>query len=153
MPTSRRPSYPPAPWHIVYFKRHRRDDPTEAVPGRDFLSQKSGKARANLLAAVKAVADGPPPAFSGGGRWETMTGSMAGYYQVKGDSYEAGGRWHHRLFCLLERDSSTGLPGPSIVVLTGMTKPYLTVFGQSDYDAVKRLGDEYKARVPRSFSG
>jgi hypothetical protein len=32
---------------------------------------------------LDAVAAAPPPAFSGGGKWEAMRGKMAGYYEVR----------------------------------------------------------------------
>ncbi len=40
--------------------------------------------------------------------------------------------------------------GPSIVLITGKDKPFKTVLSKADYADVRRLGDEYKARVPRS---
>jgi hypothetical protein len=33
-----------------------------------------------MIAVVKAVADAPPPAFGGGGKWEAMHDEMAGFY-------------------------------------------------------------------------
>ena len=58
---------------------------------------------------------------------------------------------HHRLFCLLERDGArVGLGGPSIVVITGLDKPFRTTFNERDYARVRQLGDEYRSRVPRS---
>jgi len=73
---------------------------------------------------------------------------MAGYYEVRVDGRD---RRQYRLFCVLERDgAAVGLGGPSLVVLTGMDKPFRTTFTERDYARVRRLGDEYRARVPRS---
>lgn len=97
---------------------------------------------------LKAVADAPPNAFAGGGYWEAMHGTMAGYYEVRVDGRD---RRHHRVFCLLEREGARfGLGGPSIVVIAGMDKPFRTTFTERDYERVRRLGDEYRSRVPRS---
>lgn len=96
------------------------------------------------------MAEAPPNAFAGGGYWEAMHGSMAGYYEVRVDGPD---RRHYRLFCVLERDGARlGLGGPSIVVISGMEKPFRTTFTERDYARVRLLGDEYRSRVPRSVS-
>jgi hypothetical protein len=137
-----------AAWRIQFFQRHADDDPAERVPGRDFLDVCPVAAR--MAAVLKAVAEAPPNAFAGGGYWEAMHGSMAGYYEVRVDCRD---RRHHRLFCVLERDGEQlGLGGPSLVVITGMEKPFRTVFSERDYAQVRRLGDEFRARTPRSVS-
>jgi hypothetical protein len=134
------------PWLIHFFRRHRGDDPDQSVPAREYLDACPVAAR--LIAVVKAVADAPPPAFSGGGKWEAMHGDMAGYYEVRVDGPQ---RRHYRLFCLLERDGArVGLGGPSLVIITGMDKPFRSTFSGDDYAKVRRLGDEYKRRIPRS---
>jgi len=103
-----------------------------------------------MIAVVKAVADAPPPVFSGGGKWEAMHGIMAGYYEVRVDGPQ---RRHYRLFCVLERDgAAVGLGGPSIVLITGMDKAFRSIFGSEDYEKVRRLGEEYKRRIPRSVA-
>jgi hypothetical protein len=101
-----------------------------------------------MVAVLKAVAEAPPHAFSGAGYWEAMHGAMAGYHEIRVDGPN---RRHHRLFCVLEHDGERlGLGGPSIVVITGMDKPFRTTFSDRDYERVRRLGDEYRSRVPRS---
>lgn len=141
------------PWAILYFRRHRSDDPAETRPGRVYLNNLPPQIRAQLIAVIKAVADAPPPAHSGGGKWEVMKGDMAGYYQVKADGFENGRRLHYRAFCLLERQTAAnGLPGPSLIILDGMTKPYLTVFTRADYARIRALGDEYLSLQPRSVA-
>jgi len=43
----------------------------------------------------------------------------------------------------------TGLPGPAIAVITGMRKPWRTVFSQADYAHVRDLGESYRITFPR----
>jgi hypothetical protein len=62
-----------APWRIHFFQRHVQSDPTQSVPARDFLDRCPSAVTAKLVAVVKAVADAPPPAFSGGGKWRRCT--------------------------------------------------------------------------------
>ncbi len=103
---------------------------------------------ARIAAVLKAVAEAPPNAFAGGGYWEAMHGTMAGYFEVRVDGRD---RRHYRLFCVLERDGARlGLGGPSIVVITGMEKPFRTTFSERDYAQVRLLGEEYGSRAPRS---
>ena len=40
-------------------------------------------ALATMLAVLGAVADAPPPKFSGGGYWEVMRDEMSGFYEVR----------------------------------------------------------------------
>lgn len=75
-----------------------------------------------MVAVLRAVAEAPPPAFSGGGFWEAMHGEMNGFYEVRVDGPK---REHFRLFCVLERDGERlGLGGPSIVLIDGRSKPF-----------------------------
>jgi hypothetical protein len=137
------------PWRVHFFRRHRADDPACAVPALDFLRACPTKVEAMIVAVVKAVADAPPPAFSGGGKWEAMHGEMGGFYEVRVDGPK---RRHYRLFCVLERESaSLGLDGPSIVLITGKDKPFRTLLSAADYADVRALGAEYRRRVPRSI--
>lgn len=137
-------------WGVEFFQRHVDDDPTEAVPGRDFLDGIPEKVAARIISVLEAVAKAPPLSFAGGGYWEAMHDEMAGYYEVRVDGPQ---RTHHRLFCLLERDGKkVGLDGPSIVVITGMTKPFLTTFSKAEYAAVRALGDEFTARKKRNVA-
>jgi len=58
-----------------------------------------------------------------------------------------------RIFCVLERDgASVGLRGPSLVVITGLRKPFRTTFTDKDYAQVRALGHEYFKRNPRSVA-
>lgn len=133
------------PWSIVLFRRHPNDDRGRAVPGGEFLDSCPIGVRADLVAIVKAVADAPPMKFAGGGQWQAMRGDMAGFYEAR----TRGPRKRlYRLFCVLERDAP-GLPGPSLVIITGMDKANESAFTAADYRRVRALRDEYLARTPR----
>lgn len=135
-------------WGVEFFKRHKADDPAESVPGREFLDQIPDRVAARIVAVLEAVAEAPPPSYSGGGYWEAMHGDMAGFYEVRVDGQP--NRTHYRLFCLLERDGkAVGLDGPSVVVIAGRKKPFRTTLSRQDYSEVKSLGDEFRARRPR----
>jgi hypothetical protein len=139
-----------AKWRVHFFERHPTDDPKRTVPGRDFLESCPEKVRAMMLAVVKAVADAPPPMFSGGGKWEAMDDDMRGFYEVRVDGPK---RHHYRLFCVLEQDDARlGLGGASLVIIGGKDKPFRTVLSSRDYQEIRKLGDEYRSRTPRSVA-
>jgi Txe/YoeB family toxin of Txe-Axe toxin-antitoxin module len=118
------------------------------VPALEFLRRCPTKVEAMMVAVVRAVADAPPPAFSGGGKWEAMHGEMAGFYEVRVDGPK---RRHYRLFCVLEREgAAVGLGGPSVVLVAGKDKPFMTVLSAGDYAGVRALGAEFRKRIPRS---
>ncbi len=103
-----------------------------------------------MIQVLYAVRDAPPSAFSGGGKWEAMHDAMAGYYEVRVDGPR---REHFRLFCILEADDPTKkLGAPSIAVITGASKPFKSLLSKQEYKAVRRLGDEYLSRTPRSVA-
>lgn len=138
-----------APWRIHFFKRLPEHDRAQAVPARQFLDSCSTSVAAKLVAVVKAVANAPPPAFSGGGKWEAMHGEMNGFYEVRVDGPK---RRHYRLFCVLERDGAkVGLGGPSLVLITGKAKAFRTVLSGADYAEVRSLGREFRESAPRSI--
>jgi hypothetical protein len=107
-----------------------------------------------MTAVLDAVAAAPPPQFSGGGYWEAMHGTMAGFFEVRKQGPK---REQFRLFCILENPADntelkkSGLPGPAIAVITGMRKPWRTVFSEGDYDRVRRLGESYRNTFPRQI--
>lgn len=150
-----RPTAKPAPawkgpWRIHFFQRHKDDDATRPVPGRAFLDACPTSVAAKLVATVKAVADAPPPMFSGGGKWEAMHGDMGGFYEARADGPN---REHFRLFCLLDRMGvEAGLGGPSLVILCGAQKPFKTTLTDGDYAKVRALGAEFLKRNPRSVA-
>lgn len=150
MPKRRDPNKPDAldrPWSIVFFQRHRQDDPSEAVPGAAFLEACPTRVRANLVAILKAVAEVPPPRFAGGLQWQAMHRNMAGFYEARA---MGPGKRLYRVFCILEREAD-GLAGPSLVIITGLDKPNETAFSKADYRRVRALGDEYRALSPRNI--
>lgn len=136
-------------WDIVYYKA-----PDGGIPPIDFLDGCPTKVAANLLAVLDAVAEAPPPQYSGGGKWEAMHGAMGGYFEVRASGPS---REQFRLFCLLENADATelrrrGLRAPAIAVLTGLRKPWRTTFSEHDYRAVRVLGDDHRSNVPRRIA-
>ncbi|MCL4466728.1 MAG: hypothetical protein M1389_12020 [Chloroflexi bacterium] len=128
------------------FQRHRDDDPNESCPAQEFFSKIPDSVATDLFAIIDAVAESPPPQFSGGGMWEAMHGEMAGYYEARTRGPD---RRLHRVFCFVEREAP-GLDRPSVVVLTGLSKPVGKAVTKAYYAAVRRIGEEYRRRAPRS---
>jgi len=137
-------------WDVIFYATAE-----GSVPGADFLDDCHAKIRGTILAVLDAVAAAPPPAFSGGGKWEAMHGDMGGYYEIR---VTGPGREQFRLFRLLENAdkralTARGLRGPAIAVITGMRKKTGTVFSERDYAKVRRLGNDYTAQEPRRIAG
>jgi hypothetical protein len=111
--------------------------------------------RAKLVAVLEAVRAAPPPAFSGGGKWEAMHGSMGGCYEIR---VTGSGRQHYRLFSILDNGSpeelaKRGFDAPQIVVINGMVKRNASLFTDGEYEKqVRRLGDRYLATLPRPIA-
>lgn len=131
----------PEAWRIQFFCRHPEDDPSESVPALAFLESLPSKVAAEFHAVLDAVAEAPPPSFSGGGKWQAMHGNMSGFFEVR----VRGGRMNHRLFCLLERDARD-LGGPSIICIAGLSKPPRSPAREQDYRRVRSLGAEFLLR-------
>jgi hypothetical protein len=138
------------PWGIVYYQTD-----ADEVPAEVFLDSCPTKVEATILAVLEAVRAAPPPAFSGGGKWEAMHGSMGGYYEVR---VTGPGRKHYRLFCLLDNGSADelaerGFEEPKIAAINGMVKDHMTEFSDADYRAnVRALGEDYLATLPRRIA-
>jgi hypothetical protein len=130
------------PWLIHFFQRHRSDDPARSVPAMDFLDGVPLKVRAEMNAVLDAVAEAPPPTFSGGGKWEVMHDAMAGFYEVR---VRGADRQNHRLFCVLERDAED-LGGSSIVVIAGMSKSLRQAANPRDYKRALNFRAEFAKR-------
>ncbi|MET3206226.1 UNVERIFIED_ORG: Txe/YoeB family toxin of Txe-Axe toxin-antitoxin module [Arthrobacter sp. UYEF13] len=144
-PVEAKPS--PADVHdIVYFQRHRDDDPRETAPGREFLQMCPATVRAKFRAVLAAVAAAPPNRFSGGGYWEKMHGDMAGWYEVRVDGPN---RRHYRLFCRLDY-AAEGREKGLLVVIDGRDKAFRTAISAKEYSSVRDMGAEYLKRSPRS---
>src|SRR5215211_2591809 len=88
-------------WGIVYYANTRGGVPAEA-----FLDACPSKVDATFNAVLEAVRAAPPPAFGGGGEWEAMHGTMAGYYEIR---VTGPGRRHYRLFCILDNGTAAQL--------------------------------------------
>jgi Txe/YoeB family toxin of Txe-Axe toxin-antitoxin module len=121
------------------FQRSSDDDPDAAVPAMEFLNSLPAKVAAEINAILDAVAKAPPPAFSGGGKWEAMHGEMAGVYEVRVRSSGA----NHCLFCLLVRASRRN-DASYIVCLGGLTKPIRSPAQPRDYVRVMQYVDEFR---------
>jgi hypothetical protein len=127
------------PWLIQFFQRHQEDDPVRQVPAIDFLDGLPDKVAAEIQAVLEAVAAAPPPAFSGGGKWEAMHEDMAGFYEIR----VHGGRANHRLLCLLDRNAED-LGGPSLICLGGLSKPVRTAASSRDYRRIRQYAAEFR---------
>lgn len=128
------------PWRIHFFQRHPDDEVGRTVPALTFLDTVPTKIAAEIHAVLTAVAEAPPPAFSGGGKWEAMHGQMAGLYEIR----VQGAGQNHRLFCVLDRGEDLG--GSSIVCLDGLTKPSRQAASDRDYRRVRQYADEFRKR-------
>lgn len=134
------------PWYIHFFRHAELDDADGSVPTIDFFETLSPAVVAECNAVLDAVAQAPPPAFSGGGKWEVMDGDMAGFYEVRVSGNDCRGRrMNHRLLCLLVRDAPD-LGGPSIVCIGGLSKPLRSAAQPRDYRRLKRYADEFQRR-------
>jgi hypothetical protein len=137
-------------WGIVYYRSQK-----GLVPADEFLDSCPPKVEATILAVLEAVRAAPPPAFSGGGKWEAMHGSMSGYYEIR---VTGPGRRHYRLFCLLDNGSADelaarGFDQPQIAVINGMVKRNASLFTDGEYRKhVRELGDDYVASRPRRIA-
>ena len=129
------------PWLIHFFQRHPDDDPHRAVPAIEFFDRLPAKLVAEFQAVLDAVAEAPPPAFSGGGKWEAMHDEMAGFYEVR----IQGGGMNHRLFCILERDAAD-LGVSSIVVIDGLSRPKRSAADPMDYRRARAMRVEFLRR-------
>lgn len=138
-------------WGVVYYRAA-----NGAVPAEAFLDSCPAKIEARILAVLEVVRAAPPPAFSGGGMWEAMHGSMNGYYEIR---VTGPGRAQYRLFCLLDNAQTKkelaqrGFDTPQIAVINGMSKPIGEVFSDSAYRKhVRDLGDDYRKQFPRRIA-
>jgi len=129
------------PWDIAFSLAGAGSEPL----GTAFLREAPRKVRATVQAVLEAVAEAPPPRFAGALHWQAMHGSMGGIYEVR---VKGPDKRLYRVFCLLER-SASGLDAPTLVVLTGMSKPNGTAFSDSEYRRIRRLRDEHVAQDPR----
>jgi hypothetical protein len=79
---------------------------------------------------------------------------MHGWYEIR---LTGPGREQFRLFCLLENGApdeleKRGFRRSTIVVVTGLRKPWRTTFSERDYQRVRTLGDEHAGNYPRRIA-
>jgi Txe/YoeB family toxin of Txe-Axe toxin-antitoxin module len=122
------------PWLIHFFRRS-----DGAIPTRTFLDAAPARIAAEIHAVLEAVATAPPPAFSGGGKWEAMHGDMRGLYEIR----VRQGRALFRLICLLDRNADD-LGGPSIVCLGGLVKTSGAAADPRDYSDIRGFAAEFR---------
>ena len=133
-------------WDPHFFKR---TDPqaNPAVPALAWLASVPDEVEAEIMATIDAVAQGPPPQFRGGLRYQPMYGDMTGWFEVRTKHRKR----LYRLFCLQDR-KAPGLPRPALVMITGSDKPNESAFSKAVYRRVRALGEEYLASSPRSVA-
>jgi Txe/YoeB family toxin of Txe-Axe toxin-antitoxin module len=134
-------------WGVSYYRR-----PDGTIPAEGFLDSCPKKVAAKIDVVLEAVRRSPPPAFSGGGKWEAMHGTMKGYYEIR---VGGPGRTNYRLFCRLENGTDAelahrGFDRPQIVAINGLVKPNAALFTDDVYKKhVRDLGDDYLRTAPR----
>ena len=133
-------------WLIHFFQRGRSGDLADAVPAMGFLESLPRGVAEKIQAVLEAVAQAPPPSFSGGGMWKAMHGEMSGFYEVCVQGSDA----NHRLLCLLDRNADD-LGGPSIICIYGFSKPKRQGASGKDYRQARKYRDEFQ-RTRRVFS-
>lgn len=134
-------------WGISYYTA-----PDGSVPAEAFLDSCPTKVGATIEAVLEVVRASPPPAFSGGGKWEAMHGRMGGYYEIR---VTGPGRMQYRLFCRLENGTDAeleerGFDRPQIVAINGLAKRNASLFTDAQYKRhVRDLGDDFLSKLPR----
>ncbi len=126
---------------IIYYV-----DPARNIPAQEFLQMAPKKVFSLMTTVAAAVAEAPPKRFSGGGYWETMKGSMAGWFEIRVDG--PGKKLHYRLFCVLDY-WAIGIDGPLLVLVAGLVKPIDTVFTEKQYALIREMSKEYFGNNPR----
>lgn len=100
-----------------------------------------------VMATIDAVAQGPPPQFRGGLRYQAMHGDMTGWFEIRTKHRKR----LYRLFCLQDR-KAPGLSRPALVLITVGDKPNESAFSRSSYTEVRALGEEHLSSNPRSVA-
>jgi hypothetical protein len=133
-------------WDPQFFMRtDPKADP--AVPALAWLEAVPDAVEAEIMATIDAVAEGPPPQFRGGLRYQAMHGDMTGWFEVRTKHRKR----LYRLFCLQDR-KAPGLPRPALVLITGGDKANESAFSRAFYTKVRALGEEYLSSNPRSVA-
>jgi hypothetical protein len=105
--------------------------------------------RKELLTTVAAVLQVGPPRFpTSTNRWRLMHKSKGGGPDMSGicEARDKQAKLLYRLFCLIDRQAPEhGLAAPSLVLLSGITKPDNTVAPIQDYKEVDGYRKDYLA--------
>lgn len=115
-------------------------------PAQEFLKATPAKVNSLMWSIAFAVAEAPPKRFSGGGYWESMRGSMVGWYEIRVDGPRK--KLHYRLFCVLDY-WALDVDSPLLVIVTGLVKGVDSVFTEKQYEQIKRMGNDYFESNPR----
>lgn len=129
------------PFRVVFFTPER----GVIAPAQKYLDECPDSIRGRFLTALVEIAKAPPFRFRGGGLWESMHGSMTGWFEVRINS---GKRIHFRLFCVLDHEA-LNFEERLLVVITGRNKKYQTKFSKAEYLKIRKLGDDYFSSNPR----
>jgi hypothetical protein len=144
---------PKDPYDIQFFRRHKDDDPDETVPARAAMAHWPDEVMARVRAVIIEVAKAPPTRFAGGTMWIAMHDDMSGFYEVRTRHRSR----LYRVFCILDpapsMDARTGERHPQnvLAIIAAGWKKNATAFSVAFYRNVRELGDEYRAREPRSW--
>jgi hypothetical protein len=103
---------------------------------------------------VGTVRRGTSSAVPRWGKWEAMHGTMGGWYEIRltgpgrptAPAVLSTGERHQR------RTGQARVSPAAIAVITGMRKPWRTVFSQRDYQRVRELGREHQQNYPRRIA-
>lgn len=138
---------PDSAWDIHFFARI---DPVRnpRAPAKAFLDTIPEDAAMELMATLDAVADGPPPSFRGGLRYQAMRGDMTGWHEAR-TKHQKLLYW---VFVRQDREAP-GLPRSALVLIAGGVKKNETAFTKSFYKEIRKLGEEYLSSNPRSVLG
>ncbi len=74
-----------------------------------------------------------------------MHGSMTGWFEIR---VSGPGRTHYRWFCLLDYEAKDATR-PLLVIVDGRTKAFRNTLPDTEYAAVRTLGEHYRATQPR----
>lgn len=133
-------------------------------PAVDYLTDEAmpDAVRQELLVTIAAVTKMGPPRFpTSTPRWSIMRKDKtkgAGSVDMSGicEARDKHAKLLYRLFCVIDRDAPDhGLAAPSLVLLSGTTKPASTVVPISEYQLVDDYRKDYRAtrRIAKDAEG
>jgi hypothetical protein len=148
-----------ADWQTVIY-----ETPAGDRPAVDYLTDEAmpDTVRRELLVTIAAVTKMGPPRFpTSTPRWRIMRKDKtkgAGSVDMSGicEARDKHAKLLYRLFCIIDRDAPDhGLAAPSLVLLSGTTKPDNTVVSISEYQLVDDYRNDYRAthRIAKDAEG